>query len=158
MPTVLRERGFRFFFWSNERNQPPHVHVDSGDGFAKFWLSPIYVAMSVGYDAGEMRDLFAIVTEHRDDLEKRGMTTSADSPGITPTLSARAVDVEFDRDVLGVRLEDGRRISVPIVWFPRLAKATDEQRTNWRLIGRGIGIHWPDIDEDISIENLLATR
>jgi Protein of unknown function (DUF2442) len=59
-------------------------------------------------------------------------------------------------DYLTVRLEDGRTIAVPTVWFPRLAMATDEQRSNWRLIGHGVGIHWPDIDEDISVENLLG--
>jgi hypothetical protein len=56
-----------------------------------------------------------------------------------------------------VFLEDGRRIVVPIAWFARLADATDEQRSNWRLIGRGVGIRWEDLDEDISVENLLAT-
>jgi hypothetical protein len=58
---------------------------------------------------------------------------------------------------LDVRLEDGRNVSVPLAWFPRLLAATPEQRDNWRLIGRGVGIHWPDLDEDISTENLLAT-
>jgi hypothetical protein len=66
--------------------------------------------------------------------------------------------VTADDDYLTVRLEDGRRIAVPTAWFPRLARATDEQRSNWRLIGRGVGIHWPDIDEDISVENLLRTE
>jgi hypothetical protein len=60
--------------------------------------------------------------------------------------------------MLTVSLEDGRRVSVPIVWFPKLAEATDAQRRSWRLIGRGVGIHWPGLDEDISVENLLATR
>jgi Protein of unknown function (DUF2442) len=58
---------------------------------------------------------------------------------------------------LGVRLEDGREVRVPLAWFPRLEAATPEQRDNFRLIGRGIGIHWPDLDEDVSVENLLAT-
>ncbi|MBV6493285.1 MAG: hypothetical protein LDLANPLL_01301 [Turneriella sp.] len=66
-----------------------------------------------------------------------------------------ASDVFCDEFLLHVTLEDGRKISVPLEWFPRLAHATDEKRKNWRLIGKGIGIHWPDIDEDISIESLL---
>jgi len=53
-------------------------------------------------------------------------------------------------------LEDGRQLLVPLAWFPRLLEASDAQRRNWRLIGHGIGIHWPDLDEDISVENLLA--
>ena len=54
-----------------------------------------------------------------------------------------------------VELVDGRTISVPLVWFPRLARASKEQRDNWELLGDGEGIHWPDIDEDLSINGLL---
>ena len=70
MPTVLRERGFRFFFWSNERNEPPHVHVESGDGYAKVWLTPTELAESVGFSAREMRDLLSVVTQHRAAMEQ----------------------------------------------------------------------------------------
>jgi len=66
-----------------------------------------------------------------------------------------AVDVVCTDDALHVVLADGREISVPLVWFPRLLKATSAERKNWRLIGGGIGIHWQDVDEDISIESLL---
>ena len=59
-------------------------------------------------------------------------------------------------DTLSVDLGDGRTISVPLVWFPRLVNGTPKERNNWRLIGRGEGIHWEDLDEDISIEGLLA--
>jgi hypothetical protein len=61
-------------------------------------------------------------------------------------------------DTLSVELSDGRTISVPILWYPRLAYATPAERNNWQLIGRGIGIHWEDIDEDISVEGMLAGR
>jgi len=71
-------------------------------------------------------------------------------------LSALAVSVGCDDEMLRVRLSDGREINVPIEWFPRLRDATPAQRQNWRLIGRGVGIHWEDIDEDISVEGLLA--
>jgi Protein of unknown function (DUF2442) len=56
-----------------------------------------------------------------------------------------------------VTLVDGRRVSAPLVWFPRLLHATPQQRANWRLIGRGIGIHWDDVEEDISVRSLLAS-
>jgi len=69
-----------------------------------------------------------------------------------------AVSVSFTADSLHVTLADGRELSVPLEWFPRLRNATEQQRKNWRLIGRGIGIHWEDIDEDISTESLLATK
>ncbi len=70
---------------------------------------------------------------------------------------ADAADVAFTDDELIVTLVDGRRVSAPLAWFPRLLKATAEQRKNWRLIGRGVGIHWDDIDEDISVRSLLAS-
>lgn len=57
-----------------------------------------------------------------------------------------------------VRLDDGRSISVPLTWYPRLLNGTDKERTNYELIGDGDGIHWPDLDEDISVEGLLAGR
>ena len=69
-----------------------------------------------------------------------------------------ATDVRFTRSSLVVQLADGREISAPLVWFPRLSKASPAQRRKWRLIGGGIGIHWPAVDEDISEEGLLATR
>ena len=61
-------------------------------------------------------------------------------------------------DTLSVDLSDGRTISVPLAWFPRLVHASQEERNNWKLIGKGQGIHWESIDEDISVENLLAGR
>ena len=69
-----------------------------------------------------------------------------------------ATSVSFTRDALGVALADGREVAVPLEWFPALRDASDEQRGNWRLIGRGIGIHGELIDEDISVESLLASQ
>ncbi len=70
----------------------------------------------------------------------------------------KAENVKVTKDTLSVDLSDGRTISVPLEWFPRLVYATSEKRRNWRLIGRGHGIHWEDIDEDISVEGLLAGK
>ena len=67
----------------------------------------------------------------------------------------RVADVSTTDDTLIVRLMDGRTISVPLVWYPRLSNATSEQRKNWQVIGGGYGIHWEDIDEDLSTEGLL---
>ncbi len=66
-----------------------------------------------------------------------------------------AVEVSCSNDELSVTLSDGRVVSVPLVWFPRLAGATPRDRSDWELIGGGIGIHWTEIDEDISVESLL---
>jgi hypothetical protein len=71
-------------------------------------------------------------------------------------ITADAVDVEVTDDELIVGLADGRRISAPLEWYPRLLGASPAQRANWRFIGGGIGIHWEEIDEDISVRSLLA--
>lgn len=73
-------------------------------------------------------------------------------------LESRAIEVVVSDDSLRVRLADGREVSVPLAWFPRLLNASPEARNKHRLIGGGIGIHWPDLDEDISVEALLAAR
>ncbi|NOT01816.1 MAG: DUF2442 domain-containing protein [Phycisphaerales bacterium] len=69
-----------------------------------------------------------------------------------------AESVHLSDDALSVELSDGRTISAPLVWYPRLLHASARERGNWRLIGRGHGIHWKDLDEDISVEGLLAGR
>ncbi|MBZ5588206.1 MAG: DUF2442 domain-containing protein [Acidobacteriia bacterium] len=66
-----------------------------------------------------------------------------------------AVDVQVTEDEITVSLADGRRLSAPLVWFPRLLAASAAARSNWRLIGDGEGVHWPDADEDISVEALM---
>jgi hypothetical protein len=66
--------------------------------------------------------------------------------------------VQVSDDALVVDLVDGRKLSVPLVWYPGLAHGTVAERANGELIGRGLGIHWPDLDEDISVEGLLAGR
>lgn len=80
------------------------------------------------------------------------MTTSA------LRLDASAVDVRFDDALLRVTLADGRELAAPLEWFPRLRDASPEQRAHWRFIGRGQGIHWPDIDEDLSVAGLLRSN
>jgi Protein of unknown function (DUF2442) len=71
---------------------------------------------------------------------------------------ARAQQVSVTEDSLVVQLVDGRTVIVPVTWYPRLTHGTAAERANWRFIGDGEGIHWPDLDEDISVEGLLAGR
>jgi hypothetical protein len=77
------------------------------------------------------------------------MSSTAPKPG------ERVRHVRTTRDTLTVDLLDGRSISVPLAWYPRLFKATAAQRSNWDICGGGFGIHWPDVDEDLSVEGLL---
>lgn len=80
---------------------------------------------------------------------------------VTSTIDMRvpeATQVSLTDSALTVELADGRTLTVPLVWYPRLSHATSEERNHWRFIGRGEGIHWPDLDEDISVANLLAGK
>jgi len=81
------------------------------------------------------------------------MTTSA-----IELRMASAQSVNVTDDALIVDLSDGRTVSVPLAWFPRLLHGTPAERNKWRLIGNGEGIHWPDLDEDISVENLISGK
>jgi hypothetical protein len=81
------------------------------------------------------------------------MNTSTASFNVPNAVSAKITD-----DTLAVDLNDGRTIAVPLSWYPRLLNGNVEERTNWRLIGKGQGIHWEDLDEDISVEGLLAGK
>jgi hypothetical protein len=78
------------------------------------------------------------------------MNTSEPKPG------ERVVDVHFDDDTMSVDLADGRTITVPLAWYPRLLDATMAQREQWEVCGGGFGIHWPEVDEDLSTQGLLA--
>jgi hypothetical protein len=71
MPTVLRVKGYRFFFFSLEGQEPPHVHVELAERFAKFWLTPVSLAKSRGFRSGELTEIQRIVEENRDLFEER---------------------------------------------------------------------------------------
>lgn len=77
---------------------------------------------------------------------------------VAELLIPHALDVRIDDVALSVDLEDGRTIAVPLTWFPRLVAGTPGERNNWRLIGQGQGIHWAELDEDVSVEGLIAGR
>lgn len=70
----------------------------------------------------------------------------------------RVTSVSSDRNTLTVDFDDGRTVSLPLMWFPRLYRATQKQRNNWELIGRGYGVHWPDVDEDLSAKGLALGK
>ena len=74
---------------------------------------------------------------------------------LEPKAGERVKDVHITDDVISVELFDGRTITAPLMWYPRLLHATPEERANWRIAGAGYGIHWPDIDEDLNTQGLL---
>ncbi len=114
-----------------------------------------------------VEDLLRLIEERRDDPggptlqdKRRGMTTSVNGrAGVRrsyrPT-AALAKSVEFDDDMMHVALTDGRVVGVPLVWFPVLHAATPEQRAAVQIGGGGVGLHWPELDEDLSVAGLLA--
>ena len=146
MPTVLRIGPYRFYFVSHDVYEPPHIHVDRDNDSAKFWLGPVALASNIGFTTVELRRMQRLVVEHESQLLEARNEFLGETPG-------RAC--EGREDVLVVDLLDGRTISVPLVWYPRLLSATPEQRANWRVAGGGFGIHWPDVDEDVSTDGLL---
>jgi hypothetical protein len=73
-----------------------------------------------------------------------------------PRAGEKIKAVRIDDDTLAVDLVDGRTVSVPLVWYPRLLHATPEQREHFAIAGAGFGIHWPDVDEDVSVHGMLA--
>lgn len=87
--------------------------------------------------------------EYRELFWKKGMNTLAIK------FDAHAIDVSFTKTSLHFVLADGREISAPLEWFPRLKDARDAERTDWRFIGNGLGVHWAQIDEDISVSVLM---
>lgn len=80
------------------------------------------------------------------------------SSSTTETPVVRVETVTITGDAISVELSDGRSISAPLAWYPRLMHGTPEERSNWRLVGQGTGIHWPALDEDVSVQNLLAGK
>ncbi len=73
-------------------------------------------------------------------------------------IDPHAIDVAIDESAVHFVLADGREISAPLEWFPRLRDATPKQRLNWRLIGKGIGVHWPEIDEDVAVATIMRNH
>ena len=147
MPTLLRVRGYRFFFFSMERGSRRTSTSLMPDGMQSFGLIP-YRSPMWGFRANEMTDIRRIVIENARFSGRDGMST------LTEKSEALAVEVSCSRDALSVTLTDGRVVSVPLVWFPRLADASPRQRSTWELIGGG-GIHREAIDEEISVASLL---
>ena len=149
MPTVLRTGPYRIYWYSHEPGESPHVHVDRDEKSAKFWLRPVVLARNLASVPENWVRLGGSFRGTREAFSRRGMSTSEPKPG------EKVKDVRFSDDSLIVDLVDGRTISVPLAWYPRLLHATAEQRNHWQIAGGGFGIHWPDVDEDLSTEGLL---
>jgi hypothetical protein len=139
--------------YASDRAEPPHVHVERNDGIAKFWLDPVRLQSSGGFSRVALARVEKLVSEHQSGLLEAWNECSAVDIELPLAQAARVT-----QDTLHVDLADGRTISVPLAWYPRQLHATAEERQNWRLVGKGRGIHWEAIDEDIGVDGLLAGR
>lgn len=152
MPTIFRDRGVRVAFTSNDCSEPPHVHAIVESRQAKFWLD-------------RQSSLKRTMALPRTSFERRTKSLASGDGTVSitggPTVprpersDVRASSVFVGKDALHVVLVDGRQLMVPLTWFPRLIEASPRERKNYELIGDGTLIHWPDVDEDIDVPNLL---
>ena len=121
-----------------------------GSGQAKFWLADCSLAKSVGFPDHELTRIARKVRRDRE-LFLRAWN---DFLGRTKRTVAIA-DVRFDDERMYVLLQDGREIAVPLWWYPRLLRATSEQRNNWQILPFGDALYWPDLDEDLDVHGFL---
>ncbi len=149
MPTVLRIGPYRFAFYASDGDEPVHIHVFRDDCMTKFWVSPLRMAVNVGFNAKELRDIEKMVEENKSELERKWNSLAI------AEREAEARSIEVTDEELIVHLVDGRTVSAPISWYPRLLHGTAEERNHYELTGRGYGIHWPSLDEDLSVRGLL---
>ncbi|MBL8527381.1 MAG: DUF2442 domain-containing protein [Burkholderiales bacterium] len=148
VPTVIANlRGYPLFFFGIDRREPTHAGacvgqvLDATPGLAR----------SRNFRHHELNEVAKLVEEHREEIERKWHDHFGNK------LEPLAIAASFTGDALRVVLADGQEVSAPLQWFPRLLHATPEQRSGWELIGEGIGIHWPRVDEDIEVASLLAT-
>lgn len=153
MPTVLRSGPNRFFVYSADGGEPPHIHVEREACVAKLWLHPVRVARSGGFGARELRQIERLVSENEAMLQEtwdEHFERRLEGSGRRFSLgNGRRAGGRFERWA-----HDRRAVGL----VPAVARGFPLERENWRLIGGGEGIHWPDVEEDISIESLIAGR
>ncbi len=131
------------------------LHVIRDNRQAKFWLDPVKFERSKLFSNAELNRIKQLIMANQERSPKNGMNSSYYELVKTKLSGARAMDVSVTDDALSVSLEGARIISVPLVWYPRLWHGTPVERSNWEIIESGCGIHWPDLDEDISVKALL---
>jgi hypothetical protein len=140
---------YRLSFYSFDCHEPPHVHVCLERMVCKFWLTPVALGANHGFSPRELNGIRPLVVENLGVSWRHGMTAVANN-------DPRILTVEVTDDLITTHLADGRTISVPLAWSWRLSDATPEQRQHFEIIGTGQGVHWPDIDEDISAMGTLT--
>ena len=162
MPTVLYVKGYRFYFYAGDENEPAHVHVEKGDGNAKIWLEPVLDAKYFhSFKNQEKKDIMKIVEENYELLKSKWNDTLHNKYDtieyiiFEKGLRIKAVHFHADLDLMLIVLNNKKVIQRTISSSPRLARAKMENLNNYRLISGGVGIHWPDVDEDLSLKGFI---
>jgi hypothetical protein len=150
MPRVKDIAGpYRLFFYSFDCNEPKHVHVRRERMVCKFWLEPLELCSNHGFSARELTFIRNEIGRTWRGSSRRGMSTAV-------SIEPRVKTVSVTDDQITFELVDGRTVSVPLAWSWRLSEATPEQRARYEIIGDGQGVHWPDVDEDLSAQGMLT--
>jgi Protein of unknown function (DUF2442)/Domain of unknown function (DUF4160) len=157
MPTILRIGSFRFHFYSDEGNEPPHIHIRTPDGDCKFWLEPVLgLADNQGVRGHDLRTIEQLVFENHIFLKNPIMNTlRANLQGSTDCMALKAWAT--GRTVF-IELHDGRIIGFPTCRFRILATATDAQLQKVELQVNGQALRWEELDEDITVAGIVAGR
>ena len=133
---------------SHDLNEPPHVHVDRDDQSAKFWLAPVALARNLGFGPVELRRVQDLVAEHERSCWRHGMSTSDAKPGNGSRTSVHVTTSSSSIFSTAAHLRAARMCI-------RVCFRDSRAARNWRVAVEGFGIHWPDVDEDLSTEGLL---
>ncbi|HEY5391545.1 MAG TPA: DUF4160 domain-containing protein [Hanamia sp.] len=162
MPTLLLLNGFRFFFYSNENNEPAHVHVIKGNCYGKIWLEPsVNIVYLEGFNNKEAKDIEEIVFTYSERFKRTGMTTLINNFDAIEKLinqeKLKIVFVDFhpELDVMLIVLNTKAVLHQRLSSYPRLMAADIKNLLQYELIGNGTGIHWTLLDEDLSLKGFL---
>ena len=149
MPTLLSRSPYRFYVFSNESFKSPGITVDRGKVSARFFLESVKLDENFGFCPEELDKLKTLIREYQPLFLNRWESSLKKKPDV------RVKNVAVTDQALRFHLEDGRTISVPLAWYPKLYYANDKQRSHWKISLGGFGVHWPYLDEDICSEGLL---
>jgi hypothetical protein len=153
MPSVRGVPGpYRFFFYSFDCNEPKYVHVRRERMMCKFWLEPVALAANDGFSPVELNRIRVIIARHLEHI----LEACAKGVNIVGSSEPRISELRVTNESIIAQLADGRTVSVPLAWSWRLSEATPAQRNNFEIMGNGQGVHWPDVDEDISAVGMLC--
>ena len=149
MPTITKRQNYRFYRFSNNQDGANLFFVDQGICSAKFRIKPVETVWISGFDEGEIKTLKKEMYRYQTAIQRSAYVEPK------PRTDEMVADVNVTDQFLTYILKDGRHISSPLFWFPRLLEANDRQRSHWQLCNAGFGVHWPYLDEDIGVKGML---